>query len=204
MLYTDGRGIGVRSDYNGVLLLDTILQTPVSCSEDIIKLELLLSEAILLHLCLRCVELPGVDHVQEVLQELSTKIQTAQAIQKKSIKAQKVKIKPSSQNESGIILQMNLQIVSFDLYHSYFPQWNTVCLELPHGSLKLVCSGLVTELKRQNRHIPALPIASAINEQLNGLLPGLVLEGGSVDRLLMFSEAARRDTFSKWPHMNYK
>ncbi|XP_012256631.2 baculoviral IAP repeat-containing protein 6 isoform X2 [Athalia rosae] len=171
VLYTDGRGIGVRSDHNGVLLLDTILQTPVSCSEDIIKLELLLSEAILLHSCLRCVELTVGDHVQEVLQELSAKILAAQAIQKKGIKAQK---------------------------------WNTICLELPHGALKLVCSGLVTELKLQNRHIPALPIASAINEQLNGLLPGLVLEGGPADRTLMFSEAARRDTFSKWPHMNYK
>ncbi|XP_046485616.1 baculoviral IAP repeat-containing protein 6 isoform X2 [Neodiprion pinetum] len=171
VLYTDGRVIGVRSDYNGVLLLDTILQTPVSCSEDKIKLELLLTEAILLHLCLRCVELPVVDHVQEVLQELSTKIQTAQEVQKKSIKAQK---------------------------------WNTVCLELPHAALKLVCSGLVAELKRQNRHIPALPIASAINEQLNGLLPGLIPEVGPADRILMFSEAARRNTFAKWPHMNYK
>lgn len=83
-------------------------------------------------------------------------------------------------------------------------QWNTICLELPHGSLKLVCSGLVMELKRQNRHIAALPIASAINERLNGLLPSLALEGGPTDRALMFSEAARRNTFPKWPHMNYK
>lgn len=60
------------------------------------------------------------------------------------------------------------------------------------------------ELKRQNRHIAALPIASAINERLNGLLPSLALEGGPTDRALMFSEAARRNTFPKWPHMNYK
>ncbi|XP_054010480.1 baculoviral IAP repeat-containing protein 6 isoform X1 [Hylaeus anthracinus] len=171
VLYTDGRGIGVRSDYNGVLLLDTLLQTTVSRSEDVIKLELLFSEATLLYQCLRCVELPGVDHVQEVIQELASKTFTVEASQKKGVKAQK---------------------------------WNTVCLELPHGSLKLVCSGLVMELKRLNRHIPALPIASAINERLNGLLPGLALEGGPVDRALMFSEVMRRDTFSKWPHMNYK
>lgn len=67
-----------------------------------------------------------------------------------------------------------------------------------------MCSGLVTELKRLSRYIPALPIASAINERLNGLLPGLPLEGGPADKALMFSEATRRDTFSKWPHMNYK
>ncbi|XP_017761383.1 PREDICTED: baculoviral IAP repeat-containing protein 6 [Eufriesea mexicana] len=171
ILYTDGRGIGVRSDYNGVLFLDTLLQTPVSRSEDIVKLELLFSEATLLYQCLRCVELPGVDHVLEVKEELISKTFTIEANQKKGIKAQK---------------------------------WNTVCLELPHSSLKLVCSGLVTELKGLNRYIPALPVASAINERLNGLLPGLPLEGGPTDKALMFSEATRRDTFSKWPHMNYK
>lgn len=92
VLYTDGRGIGIRSDYNGVLLLDTILQTPVSKSEDVVKLELLLSEATILVQCLQCIELPGVEHLLEVLQELSSKIVAAQANQKKGIKAQKVSI----------------------------------------------------------------------------------------------------------------
>lgn len=86
---------------------------------------------------------------------------------------------------------------------TYF-QWNSICLELPHCALKLVCAGMVQELKRQNRHIPALSIASAINEQLNCLLPTFSSEGVPADRALMFSEAARRDTFVKWPHMNYK
>ncbi|XP_076667240.1 BIR repeat containing ubiquitin-conjugating enzyme isoform X2 [Andrena cerasifolii] len=171
VLYTDGRAIGVRSDYNGVLLLDTIFQTPVSRSQDFVKLELLFSEATLLYQCLRCVELPGADHVQEVIQELASKTFTVEASQKKGIKAQK---------------------------------WNTVCLELPLGSLKFVCSGLVMELKRLSRYIPALPIASSINQRLNGLLPGMALEGGSVDGALMCSEAARRDSFSKWPHMTHK
>lgn len=85
-------------------------------------------------------------------------------------------------------------------------QWNTVCLELPHSSLKAVCSGLVTELKRQNQHLPVLPLASALNERLNSLLPTLVHDnmGAPAERNLMHSEAARRETFSKWPHMNYK
>lgn len=90
VLYTDGRAIGVRSDYNGVLLLDTIFQTPVSRSQDFVKLELLFSEATLLYQCLRCVELPGADHVQEVIQELASKTFTVEASQKKGIKAQKV------------------------------------------------------------------------------------------------------------------
>lgn len=33
ILYTDGKGIDVRSDYNGVFLLDTILQTRLNSSE---------------------------------------------------------------------------------------------------------------------------------------------------------------------------
>ncbi|XP_076283788.1 BIR repeat containing ubiquitin-conjugating enzyme isoform X2 [Lasioglossum baleicum] len=169
ILYTDGRGIGVRSEYNGILLLDTLLQTTVSRSEDVVKLELLFSEANLLYQCLQCVELPGADHVQEVIQELTSKTFTVEASQRKGIKARK---------------------------------WNTVCLELPHGSLKLVCLGLVAELKRLNKHIPALPIASGINERLNGLLPGLALDGSPADRALMFSEEVRRETFSKWPHIN--
>ncbi|XP_069689782.1 baculoviral IAP repeat-containing protein 6 isoform X2 [Periplaneta americana] len=171
ILFTDGKGIGVRRDYNGVLFLDTILQTPVSKPEDVVKLELLLSEAILLQHSLRCVELPGVDHMSEVLQELGKKIKEGQSKPKKGTKAQK---------------------------------WNSICLELPHCALKLVCAGMVQELKRQNRHIPALSIASAINERLNCLLPTYSSEGVPADRALMFSEAARRDTFIKWPHMNYK
>lgn len=103
ILYTDGRGIGVRRDYNGVLLLDTLLQTPVSRSEDIVKLELLFSEATLLYQCLRCVELPGVDHVQEVKEELINKTFIVEANQKRGIKAQKVSDKINAYRSSGII-----------------------------------------------------------------------------------------------------
>ncbi|KAG8233773.1 hypothetical protein J437_LFUL003844 [Ladona fulva] len=70
------------------------------------------------------------------------------------------------------------------------------------------------ELKRQSGIVPALPVASAITERLNCLLPEPRLVSGSMagngqdrsaaDRALMFSEAARRGTFGKWPHMNYK
>lgn len=92
ILYSDGRGIGVRSDYNGVLLLDTILQRPVFRTEDVVKLELLLSEAVLLLQCLQSTELPGVEHVQDVLDELSSKIVAAQNKQKKGAKAQKLRL----------------------------------------------------------------------------------------------------------------
>lgn len=95
-------------------------------------------------------------------------------------------------------------LLFIQFYLGIYLQWNSICLELPHCALKLVCAGMVQELKRQNRHIPALSIASAINERLNCLLPTFSSEGVPADRALMFSEAARRDTFIKWPHMNYK
>lgn len=44
ILFCDGQAIGVRSDYNGVLLLDSILQKPVTSTKEDVKLELLLSE----------------------------------------------------------------------------------------------------------------------------------------------------------------
>lgn len=62
---------------------------------------------------------------------------------------------------------------------------------------------MATELRRQNRYIPALSIASSINERLNCLLPSM-FNNSSADRALMFSEANRRETFTKWPHMDYK
>lgn len=46
ILFCDGQAIGVRSDYNGVLLLDSILQKPVTNTKDDVKLELLLSEVV--------------------------------------------------------------------------------------------------------------------------------------------------------------
>lgn len=78
-------------------------------------------------------------------------------------------------------------------------------LKLPHCALKTVCGSLVLELRLQ-KNVPGLSVASAISDRLSYLLPGSGAEssGGQVDRTLMYSEAARRETFSKWPHMNYK
>ena len=85
-------------------------------------------------------------------------------------------------------------------------QWASVCLTLPHCSLKTVCSNLVLELKRLHQNVPGLAVASAVADRLNYLLPGSQgeMSVGPVDRSLMYSEAARKETFSKWPHMNYK
>lgn len=88
-------------------------------------------------------------------------------------------------------------------------QWNTICLEVPYASLKLVANNVVIMLKRLERHISALAIASAINERLTDLLAGarirdLTWHGSTYQRVLMHSEAVRRQTFERWPHMDYK
>ncbi|XP_064603703.1 baculoviral IAP repeat-containing protein 6-like isoform X3 [Liolophura sinensis] len=85
-------------------------------------------------------------------------------------------------------------------------KWATVTLMLPHCALKSVCGSLVMEMKRLHHHSPGLSVASAVNDRLSYLLPSTLpdISGGNVDRSLMFSEAARRATFGKWPHMNYK
>ncbi|XP_069180397.1 baculoviral IAP repeat-containing protein 6 isoform X6 [Procambarus clarkii] len=90
-------------------------------------------------------------------------------------------------------------------------KWSTLRLELPLGVLRSVCLGVVSELKRLTRYIPALSIASALIQRLAHLLPPPTPDtgqgppgAGPPDREAMCSEAARLATFIKWPHMNYK
>ena len=44
MLFSNSEAIGVRKDLQGVLLIDTALQTPVNSEEDCVRLELPLPE----------------------------------------------------------------------------------------------------------------------------------------------------------------
>lgn len=89
ILLTDGHVIGFRGDYNGVLLLDTVLQTPVPNNDDCIRLEMLLSEAILFQTCLRDLE-QDLECPYDLQNELMEKIKIAQSNSKKGIKAQRV------------------------------------------------------------------------------------------------------------------
>ncbi|XP_058811824.1 baculoviral IAP repeat-containing protein 6 isoform X3 [Topomyia yanbarensis] len=172
ILFWNGHNVSVRGDYNGVLLLDTILQAPIAHADDIIRIELLLSEAVLFLQCLQNLEQHGLENTTDMTNELTLKIGEAQQHAKRGIKAQK---------------------------------WETICLELPHSSLRMVAGGMVMQLKRLERHIPALAIASAINERLTDLLQGArVTEPSALNRFHMFSEATRRQTFEGWPHMDYK
>ncbi|XP_064622207.1 baculoviral IAP repeat-containing protein 6-like isoform X2 [Lineus longissimus] len=176
VFFTDGVAVGVRRDLNGVLLLDTMLQTPVKKAEDLVRVELPLQDASHLFKLLMSVDLPGVDFVEDVLKELEKQTAAIQEATKGNHKTAK---------------------------------WATVCMKLPHCTLKSVFSNLMVELKQHHIPTPALPVAAAIYDRLSYLLPGTRPDlsdvgSGPVDRTLMYSEAARRETFTKWPHMNYK
>lgn len=91
VLFWNNTNMGLRCDYNGVLLLDTILQTPIINTDNPVKVELLLSEALLLHQSLSSLEQQGVENSADVINELVQKITEAQRRPKRGIKAQKVK-----------------------------------------------------------------------------------------------------------------
>lgn len=90
VLFWDGKNIGMRGDYNGVLFLETILQTPVKQTDDIVKLEILLSEAVLFLQSLQNIEEHGLENTSDVINEFVSKITEANSMEKKGIKAQKV------------------------------------------------------------------------------------------------------------------
>ncbi|XP_065205960.1 baculoviral IAP repeat-containing protein 6-like isoform X3 [Planococcus citri] len=170
LVLTNGVTLGMRSDYNGILLFDTILQPVIQKPYDIVEVELPLFEALLIYQALKQVELPAAESVVDLTNKLKVQIAESENFASDGVKAEK---------------------------------WNTVRLKSTHNSLKWVAGTMATELKRQNRYIPALSIASAINERLNCLFPS-TFNNSNTDRALMFSEANRRETFTKWPHMDYK
>lgn len=92
ILFWDGHNLGLRGDYNGVLLLDTILQSPIGQNDDYIKLELILSEAIIFQNCINELESEGLECPCDISNELTQKINQAQLNAKKGIKAQRVSL----------------------------------------------------------------------------------------------------------------
>ncbi|KAJ8947753.1 hypothetical protein NQ314_008553, partial [Rhamnusium bicolor] len=79
--------------------------------------------------------------------------------------------------------------------------WNTVCVELPLDDLRAAAANTVSDLLAKNQHTPELGVASAVQERLSELMDEQV---NASDRKSMASESRRRETFSHWPHMDYK
>lgn len=124
ILFWDGRNIGLRGDYNGVLLLDTILQTPVVHTDDIVKVELLLNEAVLLLYSLNDLKATGLENTTDAINELIAKITIAQACKKKGIKAKKVNLQFISSSARARLYLREF----FSLYH-VFEQFKLLFVE---------------------------------------------------------------------------
>lgn len=105
VLFSDGQALGVRSDYNGVLLLDSILQKSINDGREEVKLELPLSEVIrhviisdsLINLFFfqaiilkQSLSTANINGTEQIINELTNVISNAQKEYKKGIKAQKV------------------------------------------------------------------------------------------------------------------
>ncbi|CAH1128208.1 unnamed protein product [Ceutorhynchus assimilis] len=169
VLFCDGQAIGVRSDYNGVLLLDSVLQKTLSNEKETVKIEMLLTEA---EIFKQSLSSKPFDHVSayatQILEQLQNVVGQDQSSHKKGIKAQK---------------------------------WNTVCISVPVFDLKRATGIMVSELVTRKVHSTELQIASALKERISELLGE---QTNASDRKMMASEARRRESFSQWPHMDYK
>ncbi|XP_038074812.1 baculoviral IAP repeat-containing protein 6-like [Patiria miniata] len=175
---TDGRAVGLRKDLSGVLLLDSALQTAVSNNEETIVIELPYLEACHLLECLKKSIKPSSSQ-QEYVDEVQSRLETELSLVSSSI-----------QTES---------------YHKV-TKWATIQLRVSLCALRSVCRSLLDELRRSSQHVNGLSIAAAIADRLQALYPEPSRSVGTqtVDRAQMYSEAARRETFLTWPHMNYK
>lgn len=80
-------------------------------------------------------------------------------------------------------------------------QWNTVCLELPLDALRPAAIVAMSELLSKGKHTPELSVSSAVQERLSELAGETA---SAADLRAMASEAKRRETFTFWPHMDYK
>lgn len=55
VLFVDDYAVGCRKDLNGILLLDTALQAPVSKPEDLVQLELPVTEVRSMYILIDCI-----------------------------------------------------------------------------------------------------------------------------------------------------
>ncbi|XP_022103686.1 baculoviral IAP repeat-containing protein 6-like [Acanthaster planci] len=176
---TDGRAVGLRKDLSGVLLLDSALQTAVTNSEETIVIELPYLEACHLLECLKK-SLKPASSQQEYVDEVQSRLESELSLVGNSVKTES---------------------------HHKVTKWATIQLRVSLCALRSVCRSLLDELRRSNQHVTGLSIAAAIADRLQALYPesGRSTVGTqTVDRAQMYSEAARRETFLTWPHMNYK
>ncbi|XP_037398087.1 baculoviral IAP repeat-containing protein 6 isoform X3 [Pygocentrus nattereri] len=177
VLFVDDYAVGCRKDLNGILLLDTALQAPVSKPEDMVQLELPVTEAQqMLYACLEKVDISNTEGYDLFLTQL------------------KEGLKNTSHETAANHKVAKWATVTFHLPHHVLKLVaSAIVNELKKLNQNVAALSVASSVMDRLSYL--LPSAR----------PELgVGPGRSVDRSLMYSEANRRETFTSWPHAGYR
>ncbi|XP_028844057.1 baculoviral IAP repeat-containing protein 6 isoform X2 [Denticeps clupeoides] len=177
VLFVDDYAVGCRKDLNGILLLDTALQAPVSKAEDMVQLELPVTEAQqILSACLEKVDVSNTEGYDLFLTQL------------------KEGLKNTSHETAANHKVAKWATVTFHLPHHVIKLVaSAIVNELKKINQNVAALSVASSIMDRLSYL--LPSAR----------PELgVGPGRSVDRSLMYSEANRRETFTSWPHAGYR
>ncbi|XP_064788432.1 baculoviral IAP repeat-containing protein 6 isoform X18 [Oncorhynchus masou masou] len=177
VLFVDDYAVGCRKDLNGILLLDTALQAPVAKPEDMVQLELPVTEAQqMLSACLEKVDVSNTEGYDIFIAQL------------------KEGLKNTSHETAANHKVAKWATVTFHLPHQVLKLVaSAIVTELKKINQNVAALSVASSIMDRLSYL--LPSAR----------PELgVGPGRSVDRSLMYSEANRRETFMSWPHAGYR
>ncbi|RMC12627.1 hypothetical protein DUI87_10151 [Hirundo rustica rustica] len=177
VIFVDDYAVGCRKDLNGILLLDTALQTPVSKQDDVVQLELPVTEAQqLLSACIEKVDVSSTEGYDLFITQL------------------KDGLKNTSHETAANHKVAKWATVTFHLPHHVLKSVASAIV----NELKKINQNIAA--------LPvASSVMDRLSYLLPSARPELgVGPGRSVERSLMYSEANRRETFTSWPHVGYR
>ncbi|XP_069464004.1 baculoviral IAP repeat-containing protein 6 isoform X2 [Ambystoma mexicanum] len=177
VIFVDDYAVGCRKDLNGILLLDTALQTPVLKQDEVVQLELPVTEAQqLLSACIEKVDVSSSDGYETFVTQL------------------KDGLKNTSHETAASHKVAKWATVTLHLPHHVLKSVaGAVVNELKKINQNVAALPVASSVMDRLSYL--LPSA----RQELGVGPGR-----SVDRSLMYSEANRRETFTSWPHVGYR
>ncbi|TKS85135.1 Baculoviral IAP repeat-containing protein 6 [Collichthys lucidus] len=177
VLFVDDYAVGCRKDLNGILLLDTALQPPVAKPEDMVQLELPVTEAQqLLSACQEKIDVSNTEGYELFLTQL------------------KEGLKNTSHETAANHKVAKWATVTFHLPHHVLKLVaSAIVNELKKINQNVAALSVASS------------IMDRLSYLLSSARPELgVGPGRPVDRSLMYSEANRRETFTSWPHAGYR
>ncbi|KAK5907970.1 hypothetical protein CgunFtcFv8_016068 [Champsocephalus gunnari] len=177
VLFVDDYAVGCRKDLNGILLLDTALQPPVAKPEDMVQLELPVTEA------------------QQMLSACQEKIDVSNTEgYELFITLLKEGLKNTSHETAANHKVAKWATVTLQLPHHVLKLVaSAIVNELKKINQNVAALSVASS------------IMDRLSYLLSSARPELgVGPGRSVDRSLMYSEANRRETFTSWPHAGYR